>query len=101
MMLITASFVIAGGKTAEAMEYLTKVAGHIKSLTGSEYRILSRLTGAGGHVVLSTTHENAAAWEAARMKIYGDATWQKMTADAGTAGLFAPGSIELALWQES
>jgi len=101
MLLVTASFVIAPGKTMEAMEYLKKVAGHIKSLAGSDYRILSRLTGAVGHAVLSTTHENAAAWEAARLKIYGDAAWQKMTADAGNAGLFAPGSIELNLWQEA
>lgn len=101
MLLGTVSFTIASGKNAEAMEYLAKVASHIKSLTGLEYRILTRITGPVGQVVLSTTYSNASAWEAARTKIYGDPAWQKMSAEAGKTGLFASGSVEVALWQEA
>jgi hypothetical protein len=101
MITATASFRIALGKNVEAMEYLAKVTRHIKDLTGSDYRILTRIAGPAGQVILATSHDSVAAWDAARSKIYADAAWQKMSADAGSAGLFLPGSVETALWQES
>lgn len=101
MIISTVSFRIAPGKNLEAMEYLGKLARHIKTLEGSELRILTRLGGPIGHVVLSGSYADLNAWDAVRTKLSGDATFQKMAADAGNAGLFIPGSVESALWAES
>jgi hypothetical protein len=99
MLLATASFRIAPGKNGPALEYLHKVVKHIKSVTGTDYRVLSRLVGPAGHVVLSAEHKDAKEWDASRAKISADKAWQKMVTDAGTAGLFIPGSVETALWE--
>jgi len=100
MLLATASFRIAPGKNGPAIEYLHKVTKHIKSATGTDYRILMRVAGPAGLVVISAEHKDAKEWDASRAKIGADKAWQKMVADAGTAGLFISGSVETALWEE-
>jgi len=101
MIVATVSFRIAPGKNLEAVEYLGKLTRHIKSLTGHEQRILTRLGGPVGHVILSGQYEDLNAWDHMRSKLTSDPTFQKMTTEAGNAGLFIPGSVESALWQES
>jgi hypothetical protein len=101
MMLATVSFRIAPGKNAEAMAYLGQVTKHITGLTGTDYQTLTRVAGPVGHVVISTSYDSAADWDAARTKIAADPGFQKMVADAGAAGLFIAGSVEQALWHVS
>ena len=93
-------FRVAPGKNQEATAYLKKVTAHLKSVTGSDSRIFTRLAGPNGQMMVASTWDNVAAWDAARQKQVSDAAFQKMAADAGTAGIWVPGSIETAVWEE-
>ena len=93
-------FRVAPGKNAEATAYLGKLAKQLKKVSGNEYRVFVQLAGPVGHMMLASTWDSVAAWDAGRIKISADATWQKMVNDASAAGLWIAGSIETALWQE-
>jgi hypothetical protein len=101
MIVSTASFRIAPGKNQPALAYLHEVASHLKRLNGVDYRVMLQVAGPIGHALLASNFETVAAWDAARSKGQGDATFQKMAADAGAAGYFLPGSIEISLWQDA
>ena len=88
-------FQAAPGKMQEAVAHLGKVAVHLKSITGNDYRVFTQLAGPVGHIMIASTWESVAAWDAARKKTTADAAWQKMVKDA--AGLWIAGSIESAL----
>ncbi len=94
-------FRVAPGKNAEATAYLAKVAAHLKSLNGNDYRVLTQLAGPVGHMMIVSSWDTVAAWDAARLKNASDAGFQKMASDAAAAGLWLPGSIESALWQDA
>jgi len=97
----TVQFRVAPGKNAEATAYLGKVAAHLKGLNGTEYLVLTQLAGPVGHMMIASTWDSIAAWDAARVKAASDAAWQKTAGDAAAAGLWMiPGSIESALWQD-
>ena len=100
MIVSTVSFRIAPGKNQPALAYLHDLAGHLKSLNGVDYRVMLQIAGPIGHALLASSFETVAAWDAGRSKTQADATFQKMTADAGAAGLFLPGTAEMSLWQD-
>lgn len=96
----TISFMVAPGKNMEANEYFHTVARHVKKITGTEVRILTQLGGQVGHFVLSTQFDTLGEWETARTKIQNDTPFQKQVAQAGNDGLFIPGSVTTAIWQQ-
>jgi len=100
MIITTISFRAAPGKNLEVVEYLQKIARDVKRLTGTEVRVATQLAGPAGHYIVSSTYESVAKWDESRAKMAGDASLQKYIADAGKNGLFIPGSITSALWQE-
>ena len=100
MITSTLSFRVAPGKNMEASEYFHTVVRQVKKITGTEVHILTQLGGPMGHFVISGQYETITAWDQMRQKITGDITFQKMVAEAGTAGLFIPGSVTSAIWQQ-
>ncbi|HXQ10281.1 MAG TPA: hypothetical protein VN805_04695 [Caulobacteraceae bacterium] len=93
-------FRVAPGKSAEATAYLGRLAAHLKSVNGNDYRVLTQLAGPVGHLMIASTWDNIAAWDAARLKNAADAGFQKMAGDAAAAELWVPGTTESALWQD-
>ena len=93
-------FRVAPGKNQEATEYLKKVTAHLKTVTGNESRIFTRVAGPVGQMMVVGSWDSVAAWDAGRRKQVADAGFQKMATDAGNAGLWIPGSIEQAVWEE-
>ena len=100
MITSTLSFRVAPGKNHEANEYFHTVVRQVKKLTGTDVRILSQLGGPMGHIVLSSNYETLSAWDEARSKIQNDLPFQKLVAQAGNDGLFIPGSVTSAIWQQ-
>lgn len=100
MIYSTVSFRVAPGKNFEANEYFHTVARQVKKITGSDVRILQQLAGPMGHFVLSSTYDTLAEWDQARTKIQNDSAFQKLVAEAGKDGLFIPGSVTAAVWQQ-
>jgi hypothetical protein len=93
-------FRVAPGKNQEAIAYLHKVAAHLKGVTGADYRIFSQVAGPIGHMMIASTWDSVAAWDAGRQKQVAEAGFQKLANDAATAGLWIAGSIEAAVWEE-
>jgi quinol monooxygenase YgiN len=100
MIIGTVSFMVAPGKNHEALEYFHQIVREAKKLTGIEARILTQLGGPMGHIVLSAQYENLSAWDAARLKMQNDGTFQKLVTQAGKDGLFIAGHTTSALWQQ-
>ena len=100
MITSTLSFRVAPGKNMEANEYFHTVVRQVKKLTGTDLRILAQLGGPMGHFVLSSSYDSLSAWDEARSKIQNDLPFQKLVAQAGNDGLFIPGSVTSALWQQ-
>ena len=96
----TMSFTVALGKNMEANEYFHTVARQVKKIAGTEVRILAQLGGPVGHFVLSSGFDTLNEWETARTKIQNDVPFQKLVAQAGNDGLFIPGSVNSAIWQQ-
>ena len=100
MITSTLSFRVAPGKNLEANEYFHTVVRQVKKITGTEVRILAQLGGPMGHFVLSSTFDTLSEWELSRTKIQNDIPFQKLIAQAGNDGLFIPGSVTSAIWQQ-
>lgn len=100
MIIGTVSFMVAPGKNREALEYFQQIVREVKKLAGTEMRILTQLGGPMGHFIMSGQYETITAWDQMRQKITGDTSFQKMVAEAGNAGLFIPGSVTSAIWQQ-
>ena len=100
MIFSTLSFRVAPGKNHEATEYFQQVVRQVKRLTDTEVRVLTQLGGPMGHFVLSSSFDNLNAWDQARTKIANDVSFQKLVSEAGKEGLFIPGSVESAIWQQ-
>ena len=100
MIITTISFTVAPGKNHEALEYFHQVVRDVKKLTGTDVRLLNQLGGPMGHFVLSSQYETLGAWDQARTKITSDTAFQKLVAQAGKDGLFIPGSVTSAIWQQ-
>ncbi len=100
MIIATISFTVAPGKNFEAAEYFQQVVRHVKKLTDVDVRVLNQLGGPMGHFVLSSQYDTLAAWDAARTKIQHDTSFQKQVAEAGKDGLFVPGSVVSAIYQQ-
>jgi len=100
MITSTLSFMVAPGKNMEANEYFHTVVRQVKKITGTEVRILAQLAGPMGHFVLSSTYDTLGEWEQTRTKIQNDVPFQKLVAQAGNDGLFIPGSVTSAIWQQ-
>jgi hypothetical protein len=96
----TLSFMVAPGKNMEANEYFHTVVRQVKKITGTEVRILNQLGGPMGHFLLSSQYDTLNEWETARTKLQHDAPFQKLVAQAGNDGLFIPGSVTSAIWQQ-
>lgn len=100
MITSTVSFLVAPGKNLEANEYFHTVVRQVKKITGTELRILNQLGGPMGHFVLSATYDNIAEWDQMRQKLQNDVSFQKLVAQAGSDGLFIPGEVKSAIWQQ-
>ena len=100
MIIATISFSVAPGKNFEAAEYFQQVVRHVKKLTDVDVRVLNQLGGPMGHFVLSSQYETLTAWDAARTKTQHDTPFQKLVAEAGKEGLFIPGSVVSAIYQQ-
>lgn len=100
MLVSTIAFVIAPGKNAEAIAYLKTIAKAAEARSGVEMRLHSSVLGVAGTVLLASNFETVADWDAARLKGQNDPDLQKMIADAGKAGLFLPGSVTRAVWEQ-
>lgn len=100
MVITTISFMVAPGKNHEALEYFHQIVREVKKLSGTDVRLLTQLGGPMGHFVLSSQYETLAAWDQARTKITGDTAFQKLVTQAGKDGLFIPGSVTSAIWQQ-
>ncbi|MFM9863213.1 MAG: hypothetical protein ACKVRO_06365 [Micropepsaceae bacterium] len=100
MITSTVSFRVAPGKNLEANEYFHTVVRQVKKITGTELRILNQLGGPMGHFVLSATYDALADWDQSRQKLQNDVPFQKLVAQAGSDGLFIPGQVESAIWQQ-
>ena len=100
MITSTLSFMVAPGKNMEANEYFHTVVRQVKKITGTDLRVLVQLGGPMGHYVLSSTFDTLSAWEQVRTKLQADVPFQKLVAEAGKDGLFIPGSVTTALWQQ-
>jgi hypothetical protein len=100
MIITTISFRAAPGKNLEAVEYLQKIARDVKKLTGTDVRVATQLAGPAGHYIVSSSYDSVAKWDESRQKTASDASLQKAVVDAGKNGLFIPGSVTSALWQE-
>jgi quinol monooxygenase YgiN len=100
MITATISFTVAPGKNFEAAEYFQQVVRHVKKLTDVDARVLNQLGGPMGHFVLVSQYETLAAWDTARTKIARDTPFQKMVAEAGKDGIFLPGSVVSAIYQQ-
>ena len=100
MITSTLSFMVAPGKNMEANEYFHTVARQVKKIAGTDIRILNQLGGPMGHFVLSSTFDTLSAWEQMHAKLQSDVPFQKLVEQAGNDGLFIPGSITSALWQQ-
>ena len=100
MITTTISFMVAPGKNHEATEYFQTIVRHVKKLAGADVRVLTQLGGPMGHFILSTTYPTLNDWDQARTKIQSDAPFQKLVTQAGNDGLFNPGSVHSAIWQQ-
>ena len=100
MIIATISFNVAPGKNFEAAEYFQQVVRHVKKLTDVDVRVLNQLGGPMGHFVLSSQYETLTAWDTARTKVQHDTPFQKLVAEAGKEGLFIPGSVVSAIYQQ-
>lgn len=100
MIYSTVSFMVAPGKNMEANEYFHTIARHVKKVTGAELRILAHIGGPVGHFVLSSEYNTFADWDQMRQKLQADTAFQKLVAQAGNDGLFIPGQINTAIWQQ-
>jgi hypothetical protein len=100
MITSTVSFLVAPGKNLEANEYFHTVVRQVKKITGTELRILNQLGGPMGHFVLSATYDNIGEWDQMRQKLQSDVSFQKLVAQAGADGLFIPGEVKSAIWQQ-
>jgi hypothetical protein len=100
MIYSTVSFLVAPGKNMEANEYFHTVVRQVKKVTGTELRILNQLGGPMGHFVLSAEYNSIAEWDQARQKLQNDMSFQKLVAQAGSDGLFIPGEVKSAIWQQ-
>ena len=63
-------------------------------------RLATQLAGPAGHFIISSSYDSVAKWDELRLKVQNDASIQKLIVDAGKNGLFIPGSVTSALWQE-
>jgi hypothetical protein len=100
MITSTVSFMVAPGKNLEANEYFHTIVRQVKKITGTDLRILNQLGGPMGHFVLSATYANIGEWDQMRQKLQADLPFQKLVAQAGTDGLFIPGEVKSAIWQQ-
>ena len=100
MIFSTVSFMVAPGKNLEANEYFHTVVRQVKKITGHEVRILNQLAGPMGHFVISGEYATLADWDQARTKLQNDVSFQKLVAQAGADGLFIPGEVKSAVWQQ-
>lgn len=100
MITSTVSFLVAPGKNIEANEYFHTVVRQVKKITGTELRILNQLGGPMGHFVLSATYDSITEWDQMRQKLQADMSFQKLVAQAGSDGLFIPGEVKSAIWQQ-
>ena len=53
-----------------------------------------------GHFALLSTYDSLSDWDQARTKLQNDVSFQKLIAQAGNDGLFIPGEIKSAIWQQ-
>lgn len=100
MITTTISYRVAPGKNLEAIEHLQRIAREVKKVTGADLRLATQLAGPVGHYVLSGQYESISKWDEARNKVQNDPAFQKLVVEAGTSGLFLPGTTEMALWQQ-
>jgi hypothetical protein len=100
MITMTISYRVAPGKNLEATEYLQRIAREVKKVTGTDVRLATQLVGPAGHYVLSGQYDSVSKWDEARNKVQNDPAFQKLVIEAGTSGLFLPGTVETALWQQ-
>jgi hypothetical protein len=100
MIYSTVSFLVAPGKNMEANEYFHTIVRQVKKITGADLRILNQLGGPVGHFVLSSEYATLAEWDQMRTKLQSDTSFQKLVAQAGNDGLFIPGEVKTAIWQQ-
>jgi hypothetical protein len=100
MIISTISYRVAPGKNLEATEYLQRIAREVKKVTGTNVRLTTQLAGPAGHYVLSSEYESIGKWDEGRNKVQDDSAFQKLVIEAGTSGLFLPGTTQMAIWQQ-
>src|ERR1043165_3358326 len=100
MIFSNVSFRVAPGKNLEANEYFHTVVRQVKKITGTDVKILTQLGGPMGHFVLLSQYESVAEWDQSRSKLQNDVQFQKLIAQAGSDGLFIPGSTNSSIWQQ-
>lgn len=100
MITVTITYQAAMGKNAEAVEFLHRYAAHLKELTGSDRRLLNRVGGPMGQFIVVASYDDLAAFEAARSKIMGSSTTQRLMAQAAADQVFSV-APEMALWADA
>jgi quinol monooxygenase YgiN len=99
MYVITMEVDVSPDKAGAALAQLKKIVEHRKAKTGKDTRLLTRVTGVQGRVILIADYESLEAWERARADNAVDAEWRTLFSDAAKEGLFAA-PLNLTLWAE-